>query len=131
MGKSQATVICHSANAAERRLAHRLVEKISTPRSNRRSSTFRSDRGYFTYIVPSRRITSGHELKQRIRLGGLARDLRPIAADYQRPLRAATLVLQCLVGVNLTSLISSAWCCQTNAHFSPIGASGSLMGGFS
>jgi hypothetical protein len=36
--------------------------QISIPRSDSRSSTFLSDRGYFTYIITTRRITSG-ELK--------------------------------------------------------------------
>jgi hypothetical protein len=36
---------------------------MSMPRSASRSSTFRSDSGYFTYIITTRRITSGDELK--------------------------------------------------------------------
>jgi hypothetical protein len=32
---------------------------MSMPRSASRSSTFRSDRGYFTYIITTVRITSG------------------------------------------------------------------------
>jgi len=37
--------------------------QMSIPRSARRSSTLRSERGYFTYIITTRRITSGDELK--------------------------------------------------------------------
>jgi hypothetical protein len=37
--------------------------QISMPRSCSRSSTFRSDSGYFTYIITVSRITSGDELK--------------------------------------------------------------------
>lgn len=46
------------------------------PRSASRSSTFRSDGGYFTYIITTSRITSGELLKQRNGVGGLALDLR-------------------------------------------------------
>src|SRR3546814_3637124 len=35
--------------------------QMSIPRSNSRSSTFRSDSGYFTYIITTRRITSRSE----------------------------------------------------------------------
>src|SRR5271166_2418046 len=38
---------------------------MSIPRSARRSSTLRSDSGYFTYIIKTRRITSGELLKYR------------------------------------------------------------------
>src|SRR5580704_3691635 len=38
---------------------------MSIPRSARRSSTLRSDRGYFTYIITTRRTTSGELLKYR------------------------------------------------------------------
>ena len=38
---------------------------MSIPRSARRSSTLRSDSGYFTYIITTRRITSGELLKYR------------------------------------------------------------------
>jgi len=48
------------------------------PRSNNRSSTFRSDSGNRTYISTTRRITSGDELKYRNELGGSAPDLRLI-----------------------------------------------------
>jgi hypothetical protein len=41
------------------------------PRSCSRSSTFRSESGYFTYIITTRRITSGEELKYRNGLAGL------------------------------------------------------------
>jgi hypothetical protein len=44
----------------------------SIPRSGSRSSTFRSDSGYFTYIITTRRITSGELLKQRNGLFGAA-----------------------------------------------------------
>ena len=36
---------------------------MSIPRSAKRSSTFRSDSGYRTYIITTRRITSGELLK--------------------------------------------------------------------
>ena len=49
------------------------------PRSNSRSSTFLSDRGYFTYIITTSRITSGELLKQR---NGLA-----IGTAYNRPVK--------------------------------------------
>jgi hypothetical protein len=38
---------------------------MSIPRSARRSSTLRSDSGYFTYIITTRRMTSGELLKYR------------------------------------------------------------------
>src|SRR5450631_3845683 len=38
---------------------------MSIPRSARRSSTLRSDSGYFTYIITARRIISGELLKYR------------------------------------------------------------------
>src|ERR1019366_7287499 len=38
---------------------------MSIPRSDRRSSTSRSDSGYFTYIITARRIISGELLKYR------------------------------------------------------------------
>ena len=37
--------------------------QMSMPRSASRSSTFLSDSGYFTYIITTRRITSGELLK--------------------------------------------------------------------
>jgi hypothetical protein len=37
--------------------------QMSIPRSNSRSSTFRSYSGNRTYIITTRRITSGDELK--------------------------------------------------------------------
>jgi hypothetical protein len=36
---------------------------MSMPRSNNKSSTFRSDSGKRTYIITTSRITSGEELK--------------------------------------------------------------------
>jgi hypothetical protein len=44
---------------------------MSIPRSAKRSSTFRSDSGYRTYIITTRRITSGELLKYRngLRIG--------------------------------------------------------------
>ena len=54
----------------------------SIPRSASRSSTFRSDSGYLTYIITTRRITSGDELKHRNGLDGAALDVRPIRASY-------------------------------------------------
>jgi hypothetical protein len=43
---------------------------MSTPRSNNRSSTLRSERGYRTYIITTSRITSGDESNQRNGSGG-------------------------------------------------------------
>ena len=37
----------------------------SIPRSARRSSTLRSDNGYLTYIITTKRMTSGELLKYR------------------------------------------------------------------
>jgi hypothetical protein len=44
--------------------------QMSIPHSASRSSTFRSDSGYITYIITTRRITSGELLKQRNGLFG-------------------------------------------------------------
>jgi hypothetical protein len=44
------------------------------PRLASRSSSFRSESGYFTYSVTTRRITSGEELKRLNGLAGLALD---------------------------------------------------------
>jgi len=60
------------------------------PRSNSKSSTFRSDSGNRTYIITTRRITSGDEWKYRNGLGGFALDLRAIGRRYQPPARRAT-----------------------------------------
>ena len=38
---------------------------MSIPRSAKRSSTLRSDSGYLTYIITTRRMTSGELLKYR------------------------------------------------------------------
>ncbi len=38
---------------------------MSIPRSAKRSSTLRSDSGYFTYIITTRQITFGELLKYR------------------------------------------------------------------
>ena len=38
---------------------------MSIPRSAKRSSTLRSDSGYLTYIISTRRMTSGELLKYR------------------------------------------------------------------
>ena len=46
--------------------------QMSMPRSNSRSSTFRSDSGYRTYIITTSRITSGEESNQRNGLSDLA-----------------------------------------------------------
>ncbi|EHJ59515.1 hypothetical protein NSU_3543 [Novosphingobium pentaromativorans US6-1] len=54
---------------------------MSIPRSNKRSSTFRSDSGKRTYINTTSRITSGEELKHRKGLGGLALDSRFIRVN--------------------------------------------------
>ena len=43
---------------------------MSIPRSNSRASTFRSDSGNRTYIMTTRRMISGEELKQRNGLAG-------------------------------------------------------------
>ena len=61
---------------------------MSMSRSNSRSSTFRSDSGKRTYIITTSRITSGDELKHRNGEGGLALDLRGMAARYQLPHRS-------------------------------------------
>lgn len=42
--------------------------------------TFPNDSGNLTYIMTTRRITSGDELKYRKELGGLALDLRLMRA---------------------------------------------------
>jgi hypothetical protein len=39
------------------------VTDVRIPRSNSRSSTFRNESGNRTYIITTRRITSGEELK--------------------------------------------------------------------
>jgi hypothetical protein len=39
--------------------------RMSMPRSNSTSSTFRNDSGYRTYIITTSRITSGEESNQR------------------------------------------------------------------
>jgi len=62
------------------------------PRSNNRSSTFRKESGNRTYIITTRRITSGDELKRRNALGGLALDLRLIRGRYHRATPHTTLV---------------------------------------
>ena len=67
--------------------AHRLVANVDATLGNR-SSTVRNDRGYFTKIITTSRITSGDELKQRNGLG----DVRLIRASYRRPARRATFV---------------------------------------
>ena len=41
------------------------IAATSIPRSARRSSTLRSDSGYLTYIITTRRMTSGDLLKYR------------------------------------------------------------------
>ena len=50
------------------------------PLSNSRSSTFRNDSGNLIYIITTRRITSGDELKHRNGLYGFALDFRFIDA---------------------------------------------------
>jgi hypothetical protein len=62
--------------------------QMSMPRSNSKSSTFRSDSGKRTYIMTTSRITSGEELKHRNGEGGLALDLRGMANRYQLPRRS-------------------------------------------
>jgi len=63
----------------------------SKPRSNKRSSTFRSDGGTCSYMSTTSRITSGDELKYRNGLGGLAFDRRLVALRHQRERPAAAL----------------------------------------
>ena len=46
--------------------------QMSTPRSNARSSTFRSDSGNLTYSITTIWITSGEESNQRNGLSDLA-----------------------------------------------------------
>lgn len=65
---------------------------MSIPRSNSRSSTFRSDSGNRTYIITTSRITSGDELYRRNGDGGLARERRGMHVRYQPPAPHATLV---------------------------------------
>jgi len=65
---------------------------MSVPRSNRRSSTFRSDSEKRTDISTMSRITQGDELKRRNGLGGSALDFRLIRHQYQPPAQPATLV---------------------------------------
>lgn len=58
--------------------------RLRLPRSNSRSSTLRSDKGNRTYIITTRRMTSGDELNRRKGLGGLAldfRDMKRITTD--------------------------------------------------
>ena len=58
---------------------------MSIPRSNSRSSTLRKLSGNRTYIMTTKRITSGDELKHRNGLSGFALDLRFVPARYQHP----------------------------------------------
>ena len=52
--------------------------QMSIPRSNYRPSTFRKLRGKRTYIITTRRMTSGDELKYRNGLAGfLSLDINP------------------------------------------------------
>jgi hypothetical protein len=53
---------------------------MSIPRSDKRSSTLRSDSGYFTYIITARRIISGELLKYR--KGLLMTGTYPKARDH-------------------------------------------------
>ena len=66
--------------------------QMSIPRSWSRSSTLRSESGYRTYIMTTRRMTSGDELKCRNGLRGFARDLQLMPARNQQPAHCATLV---------------------------------------
>ena len=59
--------------------------QMSMPRSNSRSSTFRNDSGNRTYIITTKRITSGDELNRRNGRGGLARDSWLTRARYHPP----------------------------------------------
>lgn len=65
-----------------------MANMSSIPRSNSRSSTFRKDSGNRTYIITTRRITSGDELKYRNGLPGFAIDFRLMRAriSYARAL---------------------------------------------
>ena len=53
------------------------------------------------YIMTTRRITSGDELKRRNGEGGSARDLRFMSVRYQPPALPATLVRQSTTAPNL------------------------------
>ena len=66
--------------------------QMSIPRSNSRSSTFRSDSGNRMYSITTSRMTSGDEFKQPNGLGGLALDLRVIQASYHQLSHPATLL---------------------------------------
>ena len=57
--------------------------------------SFRNDSGKRTYIITTRRMTSGDELKQRNGLGDFALDFCFMDACYLRQTRSATLVCQC------------------------------------
>jgi hypothetical protein len=46
------------------------VADVDAALKNSRSSTFRSDSGYLTYIITTSRITSGEESNQRKGSGG-------------------------------------------------------------
>ena len=47
-------------------IQHRTVSsEIAIPRSANKSSTLRNDSGYLTYIITTRRMTSGELLKYR------------------------------------------------------------------
>jgi hypothetical protein len=52
----------HFDHALQEQLKRR-DDEIETSRSKNRSSAFRSDGGKRTYIITTRRITSGDELK--------------------------------------------------------------------
>jgi hypothetical protein len=56
-----------AANIGPNRFHHNRTVSwlMSIPRSAKRSSAFRSDSGYRTYIITTRRITSGELLKYR------------------------------------------------------------------
>src|SRR5271165_1447709 len=64
---------------------------MSIPRSASRSSTLRSDSGYLTYIITTRRMTSGELLKYR---NGL---LMAQAYNGQGLRQAFSLTLPCLM----------------------------------
>jgi hypothetical protein len=59
---------------------HCLVADVDTS-LDIRSSTLRNDRGNRAYIITTKRITSGDELKYRNGLGGFALDLRLVRAS--------------------------------------------------
>src|SRR5271166_1400903 len=73
---------------------------MSIPRSARRSSTLRSDSGYLTYIITTRRMTSGELLKYRNGLR-MAEAYRPAEASPALCLTEPCRVLVPVIGLPL------------------------------